>query len=102
MDAADISDGADSISRLETAKKFMIDYISKYPENRYGIILFAGKSLISSPLTIDTEVLTNIISSLDSKSIREGGTNLEDALALSIARFSDTKDPKTVVILSDG
>jgi Ca-activated chloride channel family protein len=108
MDAQDVKNGNLSLSRLETAKKAILDYINIHTENRYGIILFAGKSLISSPLTTDTQVLSDIIGSLDTKSIREGGTNIEDALNLSIKRFSsatgalDNKNNKTLVLLTDG
>ena len=102
MDTRDMTDGSNQLSRLEIMRKFVIDTITNHPENRYGIIIFAGTSLISSPLTTDSEVLTDIVSSLDSKTIREGWTNIEDALKLSVDRFSDTKDPKTLVFMSDG
>ena len=71
MDARDIASGSQKISRLDLTKKFMLDYIATHPENRYGITLFAGKSIIASPLTTDQAVITDIITSIDSKSVRE-------------------------------
>jgi len=71
MDTEDISASDEKISRLIAAKKLITDLLSKYPENTYALLIFAGKAMISSPLTNDTSTLSDIVQSLDTKSIRE-------------------------------
>lgn len=100
MDARDMDEGA---SRLERAKAFIEEYSIAHPNNRYGLVIFAGTTRLVSPLTSDYSSLLTFLSSIDSKSIREGGTNFSEALKLSLERFDTTEQtPHVIVLLSDG
>lgn len=103
MDVPDVSDGDTSVSRLARAKSIIENYMVAHPENRYGLVIFAGTSRLVSPLTGEHSSLLSFLTSIDSKSIREGGTDFRNALGLAIERF-DTKEraPHAVVLLSDG
>lgn len=104
MDALDAAgDNASPISRLSKAKSVIENYMISHPENRYGLVIFAGKSRLVSPLTTEHASLLSFLASIDSKSIREGGTDFHEALTLSLDRF-ETKEmtPHAIVLLSDG
>ena len=102
MDAIDITSSPTNISRLDFTKKALAYFVQKYPQNRYGIVAFAGKSMIISPLTSDTQNSLMLIDSLNSNLIRDGGTKLEDAVDLAYGRFSNGTGAKSIVFLTDG
>jgi Ca-activated chloride channel family protein len=56
-----------------------------------------------SPLTSESSALISFLTSIDSKSISEGGTDFKEVLQLTTDRF-DTKEhnPHAIVLLSDG
>lgn len=72
MDAEDIAGGNLNISRLSRAKSVIENHILAHPENRYGLVIFAGKSRLVSPLTTEHSSLLTFLATIDSKSIREG------------------------------
>jgi Ca-activated chloride channel family protein len=103
MDVEDVSNGNIVISRLMKAKSVIENYMITHPENRYGLIIFAGTSRLVSPLTTEHSSLLTFLSSIDSKSIREGGTDFHQALQLALDRFETQESiPHTIVLLSDG
>lgn len=103
MDAMDITENASPISRLIRAKSVIENTLIAHPENRYGLVIFAGTSRLISPLTSEHSSLLTFLASIDSKSISEGGTNFREALSVATQRF-ETRDstPHTIVLLSDG
>lgn len=72
MDVEDITGDNLNISRLSRAKSVIENYVLAHPENRYGLVVFAGKSRLVSPLTTEHSSLLTFLASIDSKSIREG------------------------------
>ncbi len=103
MDVQDITENASAISRLIKAKSIIENSLIAHPENRYGLVIFAGTSRLISPLTSEHSSLLTFLASIDSKSISEGGTDFHDALSLATERF-ETKEniPHMIVLLSDG
>lgn len=71
MDAEDAGNSEHNVSRLARAKSIMENYMSTHPENRYGLIIFAGTARLVSPLTLESSSLLSFLASIDSKSIRE-------------------------------
>lgn len=103
MDAEDFTDGQTLTSRLVRAKSVIENYIISHPENRYGLVIFAGTSRLISPLTSEHSSILSFLASIDSKSISDGGTNFRDALRLSMERFGTKTDTsRAIVLLSDG
>lgn len=103
MDVKDILENNSPISRLARAKSVIESFIISHPENRYGLMIFAGKSRLVSPLTSEHSSLLSFLASIDSKSIGEGGTDFREALTVATERFETQDDtPHTIVLLSDG
>ncbi len=103
MDVVDVTENNRTISRLTKAKSVIENYIIAHPENRYALVIFAGSSRLVSPLTSEHSSLLTFLSSIDSKSLSDGGTDFPDALKLAVDRFdSKEKKPHAIVLLSDG
>ena len=101
MDAMDVAP-----SRIEKVKNEIKKIIKFLPNERYGIIAFASQAELYTPLTSDVENLKTMISMLNTETIAESGTNLVDALKLSLAKTNQTKygneSTATIIVFSDG
>lgn len=103
MDVVDETERWTPISRLKKAKGVIEQYMLLHPENRYGLVIFAGDWRLVSPLTSEHASLLTFLSGLDSKGISEWGTDFTDALAIALNRFdSQNNSSQAIVLLSDG
>lgn len=102
MLAEDFSIGASRANRIDVVKKVTEQFIRKRPNDRMGIIAFAGRPYLVSPLTLDHDWL---IQNLDRLQIGlvEDGTAIGSAIASAASRLKD-KEAKTklIVLLTDG
>ena len=90
-------------NRLEAAKSVVLDFINKRQGDRIGLVVFAGNAYLQSPLTVDHEIIKEIISDLDFDSVDEDGTAIGDALALAASRLTDSKaKSKLILLITDG
>jgi Ca-activated chloride channel family protein len=89
-------------NRIEAAKKVAIDFVNHRPDDRIGVVTFAGEAFTQCPLTTDHYVLISQI-----QQIRIGllvdGTAIGDGLAMSVERLRESKaKSKVIVLLTDG
>lgn len=91
-----------SPNRLHVAKDVASKFIADRPNDRIGLVIFAGESYTQSPVTTDRAALQNLLSRVDF-GIIEDGTAIGMGLATSINRLreSDAKS-KVVILLTDG
>lgn len=92
-----------SPSRLEKAKLFADKLIDKLNGNRIGLVLFAGRSYLSVPLTTDIAALKMNLSVATPETVPTQGTVMGDALHMAYEAFN-SKDAKhkAIVLISDG
>ncbi len=106
MRALDFSHGRDMVSRLDAVKYIVEDFVTKRKSDRIGLVEFAGESFVASPLTFDHTVFVNFLKNISSDDLGRQGTNLADAIEISIARLevqSDSKqEGKAIILFSDG
>lgn len=89
-------------NRLEAAKEDAIRFISGRPNDRVGLVVFAGESFTQCPLTTDHAVLINLINDVKSGMI-EDGTALGVGLANSVSRLKESSaKSKVVILMTDG
>lgn len=102
MLSEDFTIGGQRANRLEAIKRVTEQFIEERPNDRIGIVAFAGRPYLVSPLTLDHDWL---IENLDRIKIGlvEDGTAIGSALASASNRLKD-KEAKTklVVLLTDG
>jgi len=90
-------------NRLGQAKLAAADLINELPEDRIGLIVFAGTAYMQAPLTPDHDALIETIDQLDTYVIRRGGTNLTAAIEEASRRFSETESARNALVLfTDG
>ncbi len=90
-------------NRLERAKLAAIDIIRALPEDRIGLIAFAGRPFLQAPLTVDHEAILEAIDQMDTEIIPRGGTNLVAAAQLALETFSEADlEQSALVLFSDG
>lgn len=88
--------------RLEAAKKTAADFIEGRPNDRMGLVVFAGESFTQCPLTIDYKVVLEFLGEIKNGLI-EDGTAIGMGLATSVNRLKDSDaKSKVVVLLTDG
>lgn len=90
-------------SRLDRAKLAAKDIVLSLPEDRIGLIAFAGRPFLQAPLTVDHEAVLESIDQLDTEIIPRGGTNLSAATKLALDTFAEAElEQSALVIFSDG
>lgn len=94
-------------NRLEAAKRVLASFVSKREGDAFGLIVFAGKPFLLSPLTTDSEAFSAILSKVTTDSIRQeipglSGTNIGDAVLLGAETLSGATGDKNLVLVTDG
>jgi len=89
-------------NRLEAAKDVIDKFIAGRTSDKIGLVVFAGKSFTQCPLTIDYDVLRNLLGEIKSGMI-EDGTAIGLAIANGVNRLKDSKaKSKIIILLTDG
>lgn len=89
-------------NRLEAMKQVAVDFVDKRPTDRIGLVIFAGESFTSSPITMDKTTLKTQILSAQTGYLADG-TAIGDGLATSVERLKDSKTKtRIVILLTDG
>jgi len=89
-------------NRLEASKEVAQEFILNRPNDRIGLVVYAGESFTQCPLTTDHDKLINLFQDLEFGLI-ENGTAIGMGLANAVNRLkeSDAKS-KVVILLTDG
>jgi Ca-activated chloride channel family protein len=95
-------DMANTQNRLKVAKSAAKEFIRSREHDRIGIVAFAGTAFTQCPLTLDHEVLLELLDGLDF-GMAEDGTAIGMGLATAVARLKESRTPsKVIVLLTDG
>ena len=98
-----VDDLKDSRDRITVAKEEAINFIEKRTNDALGVVVFAGEALSLSPLTLDKNILKQVVGSLFIGFVNEDGTYLGTGLATAINRLRKSKaKSKVVILLTDG
>ena len=89
-------------SRLLRAKALLSKLMDQLPDDRIGLVLFAGKAYIQMPLTTDHSAAKLFLDAASPANISAQGTAIGEALQKSSLAFGESERFKTVVLLSDG
>lgn len=88
--------------RISAAKDIAIEFIAQRPNDRMGIVVFAGESFTQCPITSDRATLINMMKEVETGLI-EDGTALGNGLATAVARLKDSKaKSRVIILLTDG
>lgn len=90
-------------NRLEALKDVAADFIKGRPNDRIGLVEYAGESYTKTPITSDKSIVLRSLESIEYNTIIEGGTAIGMGLATSVNRLKDSKaKSKVIILLTDG
>jgi Ca-activated chloride channel family protein len=89
--------------RLSRAKIAIYELLEELPNERVGIIGFAGSAYVYAPLTVDHAAVRQTVEQIDENWATIGGSNLKEAVELAIDTLKKTgQKQNALVIFSDG
>ncbi|MDD7915209.1 vWA domain-containing protein [Polaribacter ponticola] len=89
-------------NRLEALKKVAVDFVDRRPNDRIGIVVYAGESFTQTPITSDKSIVKRTISELKWGQL-EGGTAIGMGLGSGVNRLKESKaKSKVIILLTDG
>jgi len=92
-----------SPNRLEALKKVAAQFIKGRPNDRIGLVEYAGESYTKTPITSDKAIVLRSLNEIKYNTIIEGGTAIGMGLATSVNRLKDSKaKSKVIILLTDG
>ncbi|MBZ0300700.1 MAG: VWA domain-containing protein [Anaerolineae bacterium] len=90
-------------SRLERAKLGLYGLFDGLRGNEVGLVVFAGTAFIQFPLTTDIDSATAFLNAVDSGSITQQGTVIDEALHLALGMFDEQRPSgRLIVLVTDG
>ncbi|MEP1487835.1 MAG: VWA domain-containing protein [Algibacter sp.] len=92
-----------SPNRLEALKNVAAEFIKGRPNDRIGLVEYAGESFTKTPITSDKSIVLRSLRDIKYNTIIEGGTAIGMGLATAVNRLKDSKAvSKVIILLTDG
>jgi Ca-activated chloride channel family protein len=88
--------------RLKRAKTEISKMVRLLPAARVGLVAFAGRAALVSPLTPDHSFFDLALDGVDTNSVSRGGTRIGDALRTAVRAFPSEPGSKLIVLITDG
>ncbi|MCC4211840.1 vWA domain-containing protein [Leeuwenhoekiella parthenopeia] len=90
-------------NRLDALKDVAAEFIRQRPNDRIGLVEYAGESYTRTPITSDKAIVLSSLEDVQYNSIIEGGTAIGMGLATSVNRLKDSKAiSKVIILMTDG
>ena len=90
-------------NRLEALKEVAAEFIEGRPNDRIGLVAYAGESFTKTPITSDKAIVQSALEDIQYSDLLENGTAIGMGLATSVNRLKDSKaKSKVIILLSDG
>jgi Ca-activated chloride channel family protein len=101
-DMAEAGQGSSLESRLDAAKDVVGRFVQARPNDRIGLVAFAGEPYLASPLTLDHDWVLQNIAHLDTSQLKDG-TAIGSAIAAGVRRLdAQGAKSKILIVLTDG
>jgi Ca-activated chloride channel family protein len=102
MEARDFTLHGKAANRLDVVKSVVAKFIKERPNDRIGLVAFAGKPYLVCPLTLDHDWLQRRLDSLKIGMV-EDGTAIGSAIASGVNRLRDRDSKSRIqILLTDG
>ena len=89
-------------SRLEVAKRSVVQLINSFNGQKIGVCVFAGGAYVQLPLTNDYPIAKMFINEIETGMLSNQGTNVAQAFKTSLEMFSKDKTTKAIIMVTDG
>jgi len=89
-------------NRLSALKKVAADFIRKRPNDRIGLVAYAGESYTKTPITSDKSIVLTSLRDITYGQLNDG-TAIGMGLATAVNRLKEsTSKSKIIILLTDG
>jgi Ca-activated chloride channel family protein len=103
MSSEDFKLRGEPVNRLIIAKDVLRQFVAKRPNDRIGLVAFAGQAYIAGPLTLDHDFLLQNLERLDIATPEKDGTAIGSGLTAALNRLRDVQSKsKIVILMTDG
>lgn len=90
-------------NRLEALKEVAADFINGRPNDRIGLVEYAGEAYTKTPITTDKSIILRSLRDIKYNTIIEGGTAIGMGLGTAVNRLKDSRaKSKVIILLTDG
>ncbi|MEN8858476.1 MAG: VWA domain-containing protein [Flavobacteriaceae bacterium] len=89
-------------NRLEALKVVATNFVNRRPNDRIGIVVYAGESFTQTPITSDKGIIKRTIANIKWGQL-EGGTAIGMGLGSAVNRLKESEaKSKVIILLTDG
>ena len=90
-------------NRMEALKKVAINFVDSRPNDRIGIVVYAGEAYTKTPVTSDKAIVKQAIDDIKFDNVLQDGTGIGMGLTTAVNRLKDSKaKSKVIILLTDG
>lgn len=90
-------------NRLARAKADIAEFVSRVRGHRVGLVAFAGRAAVMSPLTTDYGFFHLVLKSVGPAAVTRGGTRIGEALRKAVAAFGPNRGAgRLLLLITDG
>jgi Ca-activated chloride channel family protein len=90
-------------NRLNVAKEVSIEFVKGRPNDKIGIVVFAGISFTQCPLTLDHGAVIDFIKSIEVGMTQTENTAIGTAIVTCLNRLKESKaKSKIIILVTDG
>lgn len=92
-----------SVNRLDAAKRVVTEFVRGRPSDRIGLVSFSGLAATRCPLTLDHEMLLELLGETDFTAPEQDGTAIGMGLGTALGRLrSSPARGRVAVLVTDG
>ena len=90
-------------NRMEALKEVATKFVENRPNDRIGIVVYAGEAYTKTPVTTDKAIVLDALKDLKFDNIIQDGTAIGMGLSTAVNRLKDSKaKSKVIILLTDG
>ncbi len=94
---------SDELTRIERARREIADLLRLMKGDRVALVAFAGTAFLELPLTLDYSAAELFLDDLDTELMPVQGTDLGEALRVSLDAFElESEAERAIILITDG
>jgi Ca-activated chloride channel homolog len=103
MASEDFTENGHRVNRINLAREVLSKFIDGRPSDRIGLVVFAAKAFVASPLTLDHDFLQASLARLYLGVIDANQTAIGSALMTALNQIRDIQSKsKIIILMTDG
>jgi Ca-activated chloride channel family protein len=90
-------------NRMEALKEVATNFVDARPNDRIGVVVYAGEAYTKTPVTSDKAIVKQAISDIKFDNVLQDGTGIGMGLTTAVNRLKESKaKSKIIILLTDG